>query len=150
MFRWVAAAVLVLGLVGFQITDAMNEQEELEFLIDRVLKELTEDKKSEVDIAATKRISGGLSGPLKANDEIQGYVDQVKYMAEAAVGRSFEKFEAKLYRYQIVAGINYFVKVDTGDGKFVHVRLYKSLQGEVELNSIQDGKTETDKLEYFK
>ncbi|XP_038061373.1 uncharacterized protein LOC119732074 [Patiria miniata] len=54
MFRWVAAAVLVLGLVGFLTADAMNEEEELEFLIDRVLKEVTEDKKSEVSQTGPK------------------------------------------------------------------------------------------------
>ncbi|XP_038071546.1 uncharacterized protein LOC119740350 [Patiria miniata] len=53
MFRCVAAAVLVLGLVGFRTADAMNlnEEEELEFLSDRVLMELTEVKKSEVSQA---------------------------------------------------------------------------------------------------
>ncbi|XP_038060916.1 pentraxin fusion protein-like [Patiria miniata] len=42
MFRWVAAAVLVLGLVGFQIADAMNE-DEME-LLERML-ERAEEKK---------------------------------------------------------------------------------------------------------
>ncbi|XP_038059850.1 uncharacterized protein LOC119730865 isoform X5 [Patiria miniata] len=51
LFHWVAAAILVLGLAGFQIADALNGEEELQFLVDRALMEITEDKKSEVSQA---------------------------------------------------------------------------------------------------
>ncbi|XP_038049285.1 cystatin-A2-like [Patiria miniata] len=98
---------------------------------------------------ATKQKTGGMNEPQKADDEVQGYVDQVKSSVEEAIGRKVEKFEAKLYASQLVNGINYFVKVDTGDGKFVHVRLHKTFQGEVTFNSCQDGKTETEELKYF-
>lgn len=31
------------------------------------------------------------------------------------------------YKSQVVAGTNYFAKVDIGDGKFVHLRVFKPL-----------------------
>lgn len=45
--------------------------------------------------------------------------------------------------------MNYFVKVHIGDDKHVHLRIYKDLQGNVNLHSHQVDKTNDDPLEYF-
>ncbi|XP_022089943.1 cystatin-A-like [Acanthaster planci] len=98
---------------------------------------------------ASQRKVGGMNEPRKADDEVQGYADQVKSKVEEAVGRKLDRYEAKLYTTQLVNGINYFVKIDTGDGKFVHVRLHKTFQGDITFHSCQDSKSENDALEYF-
>ena len=73
--------------------------------------------------------------------------------------------------FQVVAGMNFFVKVSLGDGKHVHIRsqvkriyfpfeieikmnayhsrIYRDLSQNVTLHSLQEGKTEADPLEHF-
>ncbi len=50
---------------------------------------------------------------------------------------------------QVVAGVNYFVKVDVGGGAFVHVRIFDHFSGTHTLHSVQDGKSAADRLVYF-
>jgi cystatin-A/B len=49
----------------------------------------------------------------------------------------------------VVAGINYFLKIDVGDGKQVHARVYKDLSQNLSVHSVQTGKTASDPLQYF-
>ncbi|XP_015686834.1 leukocyte cysteine proteinase inhibitor 1-like, partial [Protobothrops mucrosquamatus] len=53
---------------------------------------------------------GGFSPPEPATPEIQGFANQVKPKLEEATNRTFAKYKAILYRQQVVAGMNYFVK----------------------------------------
>ncbi|XP_071955942.1 cystatin-A2-like [Antedon mediterranea] len=93
-------------------------------------------------------LCGGMKGAEVATAEIQGFIDKVREEAEKEVGRSFEKYEAKVYATQLVNGVNYFVKVNTGSN-YVHMRLYKPFQGDVSFVTFQDNKTESDELAYF-
>ncbi|XP_014783690.1 cystatin-A5 isoform X2 [Octopus bimaculoides] len=56
-------------------------------------------------------IHGGWTLPKVATDEIQIMCDKVKQQIEDKVKRNFEKFETKLYRCEIVNGVQYLVKV---------------------------------------
>ncbi|XP_033103310.1 cystatin-A2-like [Anneissia japonica] len=94
------------------------------------------------------KMCGGMKETEAATAEVQGLIDKVQAEAEKAAGRSFEKYEAKIFATQLVNGVNYFVKVDTGSS-FLHIRLHKSFQGAVTFSSIQDGKAEADDLAYF-
>jgi hypothetical protein len=49
----------------------------------------------------------------------------------------------------VVAGVNYFVKIAVADGEFIHARIYRDLQRNVSVHSVQSGKSETDEIEYF-
>jgi len=51
--------------------------------------------------------------------------------------------------FQVVAGMNYFVKVHVGDQKHVHLRIYRHFSGTVSLHSHQTDKTHEDAIEYF-
>uniref|UniRef100_K1R803 Cystatin-A n=1 Tax=Magallana gigas TaxID=29159 RepID=K1R803_MAGGI len=53
------------------------------------------------------------------------------------------------YREQVVAGKNYFIKVETGFNRYIHVRIYKDLRGDASITSVQLEKTITDPIEYF-
>lgn len=69
---------------------------------------------------------------------------------------SFEMFKALKYKSQVVAGTNFFVKVQVHpEGECVHVRIFRPLpcnatQGkEVELTSLQSDKQLEDAVVYF-
>ncbi|PIO23859.1 hypothetical protein AB205_0093850, partial [Aquarana catesbeiana] len=76
----------------------------------------------------------------------------VKEQYEKQSGTNPEEFKATAVRIQVVAGKNYFIKVDTGEDTYIHVRIYVPLPGSEEgptLASFQAGKTKDDELEYF-
>uniref|UniRef100_A0A8C4U8Z3 Cystatin A n=1 Tax=Falco tinnunculus TaxID=100819 RepID=A0A8C4U8Z3_FALTI len=54
---------------------------------------------------------GGLSEAKPATPEVQHIVNQVKLQFESRVNRTYGIFKAIVYKTQVVAGINYFIKV---------------------------------------
>ncbi|XP_039203661.1 cystatin-A-like [Crotalus tigris] len=97
---------------------------------------------------------GGLSPPKPATPEIQGFADQVKSKLEEATNQTFAKYKAILYRQQVVAGMNYFVKMQCGDEEkdYIHLRIFEALPvygGQVELSGFQVDKTKDDPIAYF-
>ncbi|XP_077079502.1 cystatin-B-like [Siphateles boraxobius] len=100
---------------------------------------------------ATKTVVGGPSEVKKATAEVQKICDEVKPAAEKKTGKTFTVFTAVSYTAQIVAGTNYFIKVDVG-GDFVHLRVHRALPhaGEkLQLHGIQTSKSQQDAIEYF-
>ena len=56
------------------------------------------------------------------------------------------------FQSQVVAGTNYFIKVQVGDDDFVHIRVFESLPQEnkpLALHDYQTNKSRDDELEYF-
>jgi len=95
-------------------------------------------------------LCGGISDSDKpATPEIQGFVTQVSSQIAGKMNSKADVFEAVSYRSQVVAGCNYFVKIHVGNDNYIHARIFKSLQQEVSLHSIQESKTKDDVLEYF-
>ena len=74
---------------------------------------------------------------------------EVKPQLEAKTGTFYSIYNPLQYATQVVAGTNYFIKVDIGNGQHVHLRVYKDLKGNLTLHSFQAGKASTDLLEYF-
>ena len=73
----------------------------------------------------------------------------MKPKAETALGATFATFDAVKYTTQVVAGTNYKIKVNVGDGKFVHIKVYVPLpckNAPNELLSQEAGKTLADPL----
>ncbi|CAL8075298.1 unnamed protein product [Calicophoron daubneyi] len=53
---------------------------------------------------------------------------------------------------QVVAGTNYFVKVQIGENDFIHARIFEALPcygGQLELHSIEQNKKANDPINYF-
>ncbi|XP_075760560.1 cystatin-B-like [Pelodiscus sinensis] len=95
---------------------------------------------------------GGLTGAQAATPETQQIVDEVKLQVEEKEGKKFEVFNAVEFKTQLVAGINYFIKVHVGNEEFLHLRVFKSLPHEnkpLSLASYQSSKTTHDELAYF-
>ncbi|XP_063954440.1 cystatin-A2-like [Lytechinus pictus] len=112
-------------------------------------------------MAAEKKRMGGMTGVtsldngLVSDEEknlIQGLLDKVKPDAELEARRKFEELTPVAYATQLVNGVNYFIKANTGgtgDKRYVVIRLHKSFGGDVTVHSIQVDKTEADPITYF-
>ncbi|NWS19840.1 CYTX protein, partial [Pachyramphus minor] len=77
---------------------------------------------------------------------------QVKPQFESKENRNCPMFTAIVYRTQVVAGINYFIKVQVSATTYVHLRVFQSLPHQNQgpsLVSFQTGKTRDDPLTYF-
>eukprot|EP00418_Pyrodinium_bahamense_P066227 CAMPEP_0179101504 /NCGR_PEP_ID=MMETSP0796-20121207/46933_1 /TAXON_ID=73915 /ORGANISM="Pyrodinium bahamense, Strain pbaha01" /LENGTH=183 /DNA_ID=CAMNT_0020799355 /DNA_START=64 /DNA_END=615 /DNA_ORIENTATION=+ len=76
---------------------------------------------------------GGLGSSRPADDHVQELCNALRDDAQSQLQGAggwngvFSKFQAVSVSKQVVAGMNYFVKVDVGDGQFVHLRIYEAL-----------------------
>ncbi|XP_046855598.1 cystatin-B-like [Xenia sp. Carnegie-2017] len=97
-------------------------------------------------------IPGGL-GPLqKFNPLIQNLINQVRLDAESEAGHKFDNYLAMSYKSQIVGGTNYFVKVQIGLEKYVHLKVFVPFpfaKLPPTLLRIQLNKKKDDPIEYF-
>ncbi|XP_077924540.1 cystatin-B isoform X1 [Halichoerus grypus] len=76
----------------------------------------------------------------------------VKAQLEEQENKKYATFKAVEFRSQVVAGMNYFIKVQVDDDEFVHLRVFRSLPHEnkpVALSSYQTNKARHDELAYF-
>ncbi|KAL5457225.1 hypothetical protein EMCRGX_G034470 [Ephydatia muelleri] len=55
--------------------------------------------------------AGGLTNAREATPEIQHLADQVRGDLETKTKKTFKQYVAETYATQVVAGINYFIKV---------------------------------------
>ncbi|XP_065275676.1 cystatin-B-like [Emys orbicularis] len=99
-------------------------------------------------------IAGGLTETKPATPEIQEIADQVKPQLEGKENKTYPVYVALKYKTQVVAGINYFIKVSISksNDECVHLRVFQSLPHENKgpsLNSYETGKTKNDPLEPF-
>ncbi|RNA31279.1 cystatin-B-like [Brachionus plicatilis] len=106
---------------------------------------------SEQIIDPSSFVCGGTGPEKDADESIQALVDKIAQNISEHSGKEYPHLKAIKYKSQIVAGINYFVKIDAGD-EYIHARIYEKLPcygGEVELHGIQDSKEKHDAIEYF-
>ncbi|KAM5275553.1 cystatin-B [Hipposideros larvatus] len=95
---------------------------------------------------------GGCSAAQPATDEIQSIADEVKSQLENKANKKYPLFKAVEFKSQVVAGTNYFIKVQVDNDDFVHLRVFKSLPHEnkpLTLHDYQADKTKNDALTYF-
>ena len=92
---------------------------------------------------------GGFGDAKDADDKVKALALEMKPKAEAALGATFATFDAVKYTTQVVAGTNYNIKVNVGDGKYVHIKVYVPLpckNAPNELLTQEAGKTLADPL----
>ena len=78
-------------------------------------------------------------------DMVNGLKSQISTMANT----TFTKFKPVLGTSQVVAGTNYKVKIDVGNLKYVHAKIFKPLPYTglgPELTSVETGKNLHDSL----
>ncbi|XP_006060831.2 translation initiation factor IF-2 [Bubalus bubalis] len=101
---------------------------------------------------AAKMMCGGPSATQPATAETQAIADKVKSQLEEKENKKFPMFKALEFKSQLVAGKNYFIKVQVDEDDFVHIRVFESLPHEnkpVALTSYQTNKGRHDELTYF-
>ena len=92
---------------------------------------------------------GGFADTRPADDQVKAMALEMKPKVEQALGATYATFEAVQYTTQDVAGTNYKIKVNVGDGKYVHIKVFVPLPcngTEKKLMSQEAGKTLADKL----
>lgn len=90
---------------------------------------------------------GGLSGAKPADQESQSIAEAVRGDIERQLARNFESFQVHSYLTQVVAGLNYKLKVKVGHDEYLHCKVYKPLPhtgGAAELKECEAGKAEGD------
>ncbi|KAM4887061.1 cystatin-B isoform 1-T2 [Thomomys bottae] len=95
---------------------------------------------------------GAPSATRPATAETQEIADQVKSQLEEQANRKFSVFKAVSFKSQVVAGTNYFIKVDVGNEEFLHLKVFHSLPHENKppaLSAYQSNKSQQDELGYF-
>lgn len=94
---------------------------------------------------------GGLARPEQANYEIQQMCNEMRHYMEKEAMRQFNEFKAVQFARQIVAGVNYFVKIHVGGPEYIHARIYEPLpgMGGPGLHSIQKHKSQHDEILFF-
>ena len=97
-------------------------------------------------------LAGGLTEPRPATPEIQEIANKVKPQLEEKTKKTYEKFEAVEYKSQVVAGINYYIKVHVGGNSYVHIIVFQNLpqlNEPLKLSGYQVDKTKDDELTGF-
>ncbi|XP_036907439.1 cystatin-A [Sturnira hondurensis] len=95
---------------------------------------------------------GGLTEAKPATPEIQKIADEVKPQLEEKTNETYEEFEAIEYKTQVVAGINYYIKVRVGHNSYIHMKIFKPLpqrQQSLTLTDYQTDKSKDDELTGF-
>ncbi|XP_029434315.1 cystatin-B-like [Rhinatrema bivittatum] len=102
--------------------------------------------------AGGQHLVGGLGAEHLADAKTQALLDQVRPQYEAKDGKKPNCFKLISYKKQIVAGTNYFCKVQTGPNEYSHVRFYETLPHDgqkLTLTDYQTCKTKHDEIIYF-
>lgn len=71
-------------------------------------------------------IPGGFGSPSEATQEVQEILQKVKAELEEKLQKSLTNLQALSYVTQVVAGVNYIMKVNCDD-QIIHVKIHKPL-----------------------
>lgn len=83
---------------------------------------------------------GGITpGLQQATPEVIALANKHRAEAQQKLGRNFATWAPVGYSTQVVAGVNYFIKVNCGS-ECVHLKIWQQLNGETQLTTAQGGK----------
>ncbi|XP_034004854.1 uncharacterized protein LOC117497078 isoform X2 [Trematomus bernacchii] len=94
-------------------------------------------------------IPGGWGGTEDATEETQKICDAVKDQVEQRTNQKYAVYKAVTFQQQVVAGGNFNIKVLVGGENYIHLSVFQQLPcngGNVELLSVEEGKTKDDPL----
>lgn len=94
-------------------------------------------------------LCGGTGAAKPADADVQAVCDLVRAELESRLNRKFDTFTAVLVTSQVVAGINYFVKIHLGNDEYLHARIYKHFSEGPKLHGVLHPKTKEEPLVYF-
>eukprot|EP01029_Cantina_marsupialis_P019825 TRINITY_DN46108_c0_g1_i1.p1 TRINITY_DN46108_c0_g1~~TRINITY_DN46108_c0_g1_i1.p1 ORF type:complete len:122 (-),score=18.15 TRINITY_DN46108_c0_g1_i1:501-866(-) len=96
-------------------------------------------------------LCGGFRNPTdRITEDIRSLCSELKPEAERMVHTKFSTFEPVLWSSQVVAGVNYAIKVKVEEpSHFIHLHVFQPLfytEANPKITQIETGKTEDDKL----
>ncbi|XP_077985871.1 stefin-C-like [Glandiceps talaboti] len=91
-------------------------------------------------------IPGGWSKPQSPTPEIYIIAGQVKSFVDSSIDKIQTVYMPTEFISQVVAGMNYKIKIKVDNDKYVHVDVFQSLDGKVEPKRVTPGKTASDPL----
>lgn len=94
-------------------------------------------------------VPGGTGKVQEVTAEVTELAQMVQAEVKQKSGRQFSEYTPTEFRSQLVAGVNYFIKVKVSDDECVHLRVYRDLKGDVSLSNFLLNKSPQDPLEYF-
>lgn len=83
---------------------------------------------------------GGKGESKIADYDAMEVCNNIKSAVEIMTNLTYQVFKPVLYRTQMVAGINYFIKIEVDDYKYIHIKVFKSLPcygGEYVVSDLQ-------------
>eukprot|EP01083_Nonionella_stella_P010294 29367_1 len=120
--------------------------------VDELTVQLRESQKPQTQ--PKKKVGGTMS--IEINDNIKSIAANIKeeVLKKAKLDSeckidSFEEFTPIQARSQVVAGINWYIKIRTAKSAFIHVKVWAKLNKEYELSGVLWNKAETDALDGF-
>lgn len=96
-------------------------------------------------------ICGGVGSARPADDESNSILSRVLPQLQEKLPQLQSAGAPVVLSYssQVVAGKNYFLKLQFGSSQIVHARVFRSLQDQVTLHSLQENKSVADEIAYF-
>lgn len=99
--------------------------------------------------AAGGMMCGGIGAAKPADDDAQGVLQRITPALLEKLPRHANATPTLLsYATQVVAGRNYFLKIRLGS-EVVHARVYRNLQDQLSLHSLQEGLSAEAPIAYF-
>lgn len=92
---------------------------------------------------ASLGLPGGFGPNLPANDEIKQICELVQSQVEDKANQTFDQFIPVRYRSQVVAGLNYLIKVLVASGPdlFIHILINEDPTGELSVLGVAPGQS---------
>ena len=133
--------VIIIGFCSFTLghQESQNPQQQLP----------NKDTKASHPAKMTQRACGGISEAKEPDNTVFEILENIRPDVESKLGQSLADYKPVAFKSQLVNGVNYFIKVDIGNNKFIHVRAYRSFGGDTSLRAIKADKQLLDEIEYF-
>lgn len=96
-------------------------------------------------------VPGGWTDTQQADADTQALINQVKGAVSRQENYPLEPYTAISFKSQVVAGVNFIVKVRVNTDDYIHIRIFQPLpgNGQPQLINIQNGHTLYDEIELF-
>jgi len=93
---------------------------------------------------------GGLTDVKEGDEASQKAADAVRSRIDAQMGgaNSIVSFKVVQYKTQVVAGTNFFLKIQIAPEKYIHVKVFRDLQGHYQLTGLDQNKTQQDPIDF--
>lgn len=94
-------------------------------------------------------LAGGWKESSGLTEDQHHMINELRHEVQEKAGKEFAHFNPVAIRSQVVAGTNYFVKIQVSDSEYIHVKIFKPLPHTMErpqVNEVHLEKSQHDEL----